>query len=77
MDTVTKAIDGAILLKAPERAYNIVAALVRLISKINAELRPYNWDFVYARELESIGPKLERLGIKDYHVDEIVEIATK
>lgn len=77
MDTVTKAIDGAILLKAPERAYNIMAALIRIISKINAELRPYNWDFYYARELEGIGAKLERLGIKDYHVDEIIEINTK
>lgn len=77
MDTVTGAIDGAILLKAPERAYNIMAALIRIISKINAELRPYNWDFFYARELESIGPKLERLGIKDYHIDEIIKLATK
>ena len=77
METVTEAIDGAILLKAPERAYNIMAALIRIISKINAELRPYNWDFVYARELESVEPKLKRLGIKDYHIDEIIEIATK
>ena len=77
MDAVAQAIDGAVLLKAPERAYNIMAALIRLISKINVTLRPYNWDFVYARELESIGPKLERLGIKDYRIDEIIEIATK
>lgn len=77
MDTVTKAIDGAILLKAPERAYNIMAALIRIISKINAELRPYNWDFYYARELEGIETKLERIGIKDYHIDEIIEINTR
>ena len=77
MDAVAQAIDGAVLLKAPERAYNIMAALIRLISKINVTLRPYNWDFFYARELESIEPKLKRLGIKDYHIDEIIEIATK
>lgn len=77
MDTVTKAMDGAILLKAPERAYNIMAALIRITSKVNAELRPYNWDFYYARELEGIGAKLERLGIKDYHIDEIIEINTR
>lgn len=77
MESVEAAIDGAILLQAPERAYNIMAALVRLIAGINDELRPYNWDFFYARELAAIGPKLARLGIKDYHVDEIVEIATK
>lgn len=77
MDAVAQAIDGAVLLKAPERAYNIMAALIRLISKINVTLRPYNWDFVYARELESIEPKLKRLGFKDYHIDEIIEIATK
>ncbi len=77
MESVEAAIDGAILLQAPERAYNIMAALIRLISKINVTLRPYNWDFVYARELESIEPKLKRLGFKDYHIDEIIEIATK
>lgn len=77
MESVEAAINGAIMLQAPERAYNIVAALVRLIAGINDELRPYNWDFFYARELAAIGPKLARLGIKDYHVDEIVEIATK
>lgn len=77
MESVEAAINRAILLQAPERAYNIVAALVRLISKINAELRPHDWHFIYARELESVGPKLERLGINDYHIDEIIEINTR
>lgn len=75
MESVEAAIDGAILLRAPERAYNIMAALVRLIAGINDELRPYNWDFFYARELAAIGPKLARLGIRDYGVDCIIERA--
>lgn len=75
MESVEAAIDGAILLQAPERAYNIMAALVRLIAGINDELRPYNWDFFYARELAAIGPKLARLGIVDYGVDCIIERA--
>lgn len=73
MESVEAAISGAILLRAPERAYNIIAALVRLISAINAELQRYNWDFFYARELAAILPKLERLGIRDYRVDCIIE----
>ncbi len=48
-----------------------VTASVR--EDINRFLKPYNWDFYYARELRDIIPKLRRINIEDRQLDCIIE----
>lgn len=69
-------IDEAVLLEAPERAYNIVVALARLVENANAALLG-RYDFAPARVLSQIPGLLACAGIEDRHVDRIIEICTK
>lgn len=73
MDVVYNAINDAVMLPPPERSYNIMLAMVRVIDNINQFLKPRNWDFYYARELQDIIPKLRRINIEDRHLDCIIE----
>ena len=73
MDVVYNAISDAVLRTPPERSYNIMLAMVREIDNINRYLKPRNWDFYYARELQDIIPKLRRINIEDKHLDCIIE----
>lgn len=77
MYAVWQKIDEAVLLTPPERAYNIVLSLVRFIANINAELKPYRWDFFYTRDLQPIIPKLSRIAIADRNIDAIIDMATR
>lgn len=73
MEIVYNAINDAVLLLPPERSYNIMLAIARVIDNINRFLKPYNWDFYYARELRDIIPKLRRINIEDRQLDCIIE----
>lgn len=69
-------IDEAVLLEAPERAYNIVLALVRIIERANTQLLG-RYDFAPARVLYCIPERLACTGIEDHKIDRIIEICTK
>lgn len=68
---VCLAIDQAILLDAPERSVNIALACCRLLIADNDKLG--RWCIGEAMPLHHIIRKLERLGIHDYHLDNIIE----
>lgn len=69
-------IDGAVLLEAPERAYNIVLSLVRLIEKANTAILG-RYDFAPAKVLYRIPERLACTGIEDHKIDRIIEVNTK
>lgn len=65
------AVADAILLEAPERSVNIALACCRLLIADNESLG--RWCIRETLPLPHIITKLERLGIKDYRIDQIVE----
>lgn len=76
MDDAWQKIDQGILLSPPERAYNMVVALIRLIEQLNGELSG-RYDFAPARVLYRIPGLLACTGIEDHKIDRIIEICTK
>lgn len=72
MDTYYKAINDCVKLEAPERAYNIIVAIVRLQAECRKRI-----DMCYfyqpSQDLEKIPSLLECLGIRDYKLDNIIE----
>lgn len=73
LDWAWSCIDNAVLLDVPERAYNIIVALIRLIEKANIELSG-RYDFAPSRVLYCIPSLLSCAGIEDRHIDRIIEI---
>jgi hypothetical protein len=71
MEVYYKAINDCVALEAPERAYNIVMAICRLQAKKRGKvtIRTYAPSF----EVDEIPQMLEGLGVKDYHLDNIIE----
>lgn len=76
LDWMWGKIDEAVLLEAPERAYNIVVALARLVEKTNTSLLG-RYDFAPARVLYRIPGLLACTGIEDRRIDRIIEMNTK
>ncbi len=76
MDDAWQKIDRCILLSPPERAYNIVVALARLVEKLNTRLTG-RYDFAPARDLYRIPGLLSCAGIQDYQIDRIIEKNTE
>lgn len=76
LDEGWRAITSAVALEAPERTYNIVMALCRLIEKQNGELSG-RYDFAPARVLYRIPGMLNGVKIRDYKIDRILEMALK
>lgn len=76
MDETYSRIQSCVMLQPPERAYNIVLALLRLITSLNAELT-CRYDFYPARVLGKIPGMLADIGIKDYRIDDILNINVK
>lgn len=76
MDWAWSKIDNSVLLEAPERAYNIVIALIRLIEKTNTSLQG-RYDFAPAKVLYRIPERLACTGIEDRWIDLIIEMNTK
>jgi hypothetical protein len=76
MDETYSRIQSCVMLQPPERAYNIVLALLRLIGALNKELT-CRYDFAPARELAAIPSMLSDCGIKDYGIDNILNVNIK
>lgn len=72
MDGSWREIDAGILLQAPERAYNIVCAICRLIEALNIQLGG-KYDFAPAKKLYGIPALLDCCRLEDHHVDAIID----
>ena len=75
-ESVYSAIQECVSLKAPERAYNITVALIRLQSKQRAKLGK-RYFYQPSAELDKIPQMLEGLGIHDYNLDNIIEMRVR
>lgn len=75
-DATWQAIDAAVLLQSPERGYNIVCALARLIEGLNAELG-MRYYFEPARAIARIPSIIEVCKVHDYHIDNIIDLNVK
>lgn len=74
MDWCYRKVQGAVLLKSPERAYNIVVALCRLVEKYNKKISPC-YLFHPALPIYRIPALLECIKLTDYHIDNIIDMA--
>ena len=75
-EQVYEAIQGCVYLRAPERAYNIIVALIRLQSKQREKLGT-RYHYKPSAELDKIPQMLECLGIHDYNLDNIIEMRVR
>lgn len=75
MDDMWTKIENCVLLPHPERGFNIVVALCRLITKLNKELG-HRYYFAPAAAISTIPSKLDVCQIKDYELDRIIELNT-
>jgi hypothetical protein len=74
MDYLYNAINECVMLDAPERAYNIIVAIVRLQEKQMTLLAKDNFFyFPPSQELSKIPGLLSGLGIEDHHLDDMLE----
>lgn len=71
-EAVYNAVQECVYLRAPERAYNIIMALIRLQSKQREKLGS-RYRYKPSVALEKIPAMLEGLGIHDYNLDNIIE----
>lgn len=75
-EAVYNAVQECVYLRAPERAYNIIMALVRLQAKQREKLgRRYHYKPSVA--LEKIPAMFEGLNIHDYNLDNIIEMRVR
>jgi hypothetical protein len=72
MDTYYEAINDCVKLEAPERAYNIIVAIVRLQAECRKRI-DMRYFYQPSQDLERIPSLLECLGIHDYKLDNIIE----
>mgnify|MGYP006967336160 CR=1 FL=1 len=72
MDIYYEAINDCVKLEAPERAYNIIVAIVRLQAKCRKRI-DMRYFYQPSQDLEKIPSLLECLGIHDYKLDNIIE----
>lgn len=72
LQRVWSLIDEAVLLAPPERSYNIVVALCRLVERLNRQLSG-RYDFAPARSIYRLPAVLEVAGIRDYRIDTIID----
>lgn len=72
MDAAWRRMAQSVLLPSPERSYNMVVALCRLIESANRRLTA-RYDFAPARELRRIPSLLDILGLQDREIDHIIE----
>ena len=72
-DEADRTISGCILLEAPQRSYNIVLSLCRIIGSLNGRISG-RYDFNPAKPLVRIPALLECTGIEDCKIDGIIEL---
>lgn len=75
-EQVYEAVQGCVYLRTPERAYNIIMALVRLQAKQREKLGS-RYHYKPSAELDKIPAMFECLGIHDYNLDNIIECRVK
>lgn len=75
-EAVYNAVQECVYLRAPERAYNIIMALIRLQSKQREKLGT-RYRYKPSAALEKIPAMLEGLGIHDYNLDNIIEMRVR
>ena len=75
-ERVYEAVQECVYLRAPERAYNIIMALIRLQSKQREKLGA-RYHYKPSVALEKIPAMLEGLGIHDYNLDNIIEMRVR
>lgn len=75
-EAVYNAVQECVYLRAPERAYNIIMALIRLQSKQREKLGA-RYHYKPSVALEKIPAMLEGLGIHDYSLDNIIEMRVR
>lgn len=75
-EKIYTAIQECVSLNAPERAYNIIVALIRLQSKQREKLGA-RYHYKPSEALEKIPAMLEDLGIHDYNLDNIIEMRVR
>lgn len=75
MDAFYEQINKSISLKSPERIYNILKAICRLVGVYNKKLNEYH--FSQALEVAKIPALLEQIPIHDYQIDNIIDIAVR
>lgn len=75
MDAFYEKIDASIALPPPERAYNIILAIGRLVGEYNKKLGEYH--FVQSYEVAKIPSILEQVPIEDYKIDNIIDMAVR
>lgn len=76
MDDTWQKIESSVLLSSPERGYNIVMALCRLVDRLNREIG-HRYYFQPAAAIATIPSKLDGVKIHDYYIDAIIENNTK
>lgn len=76
MEREVNSISRNVSLEAPERAYNVVLALARLIGKYNDKISP-RYDFRPSRQLSRVASLLSAIPFRDYNIDRIIEINYK
>lgn len=72
MDDFYHAIDEAVLLDAPERAYNIILAICRLVGNY-VEQRIGAYDFAPAHDVAKIPAIIADVPVEDHHIDNIID----
>ena len=72
-DEADRGISDCILLEAPQRSYNIVLSLCRIISSLNGRISG-RYNFNPAKPLVRIPALLECIGIEDCKIDGIIEL---
>ena len=75
-EQVYEAVQGCVYLRTPERAYNIIMALVRLQAKQREKLGS-RYHYKPSAELDKIPAMFECLGIHDYNLDNIIEMRVR
>lgn len=76
MDATWRRIDDCVLLPPPERGYNIVVALCRLVERLNRELG-MRYYFQPAKAIATIPAKLNGVKFHDYRLDNIIVLNTR
>ena len=76
LDRMYGRISTCILLPEPEKSYNIVVSLCRLIEKYNGRISG-RYDFAPAKPLYRIPALIACADITDYKLDNIIELNTK
>lgn len=75
MEAFYGAITDCVKLPAPERIYNILVAMCRLVGKYNTKLNEYHFQQSY--EVAKIPAILHDIPIHDYEIDNIIDLAVR